>query len=171
MLSFLDRYSQNLTIYDTLQTNYTLTIGSTVEFTCLAIANDVNLLEFVYRKNDGSLADNVDRTAIDGTNIDARTTMRINEVREENAGQYECIVRNFDGGDSYRLAGRIFTIELLSKSVIILTMKRIIKYVNVAIQLCLHAVIMIVVVINNNSLITLVLCRVCNSVTLKILNN
>jgi len=120
LLLFLDRYSQNLTIYDTLQTNYTLATGSTVEFTCLATANDISLLEFVYRKIGGSLADNVDRTAHDGTNIDARTTMRINGVREENDGQYECIVRDFiDGGDSNRLDGRIFTIDVSSKSVMI----------------------------------------------------
>ena len=136
---FVDRYSQNLTIYDTLQTNYTLAIGSTVEFTCLAIANDISLLEFVYRKIGGSLADNVDRTAIDGTNIDTRTTMRINEVREENAGQYECVVRDFIGGISLRVGGRMFSIDASSKLVTILTMRRVIKYINVVVQLCLHA--------------------------------
>jgi len=150
---FVDRYSQNLTIYDTLETNYILAIGSTVEFTCLATANDITQLEFVFRKIDGSLADNVDRTAHNGTNIDARTTMRINEVREENAGQYECVVRDFIGGISLRVGGRMFSIDVSSKLVTILTMRRIIKYVNVVIQLCLRAAIIIVVVISNNILI------------------
>jgi len=136
---FVDRYSQNLTIYDTPENYYILAIGSTVEFTCLATANDITLLEFVYHKIDGFVADNVDRTVHDGTNIDARTTMRINGVREENAGQYECIVRDFVGGSSHRLDGIIFSLDVSSKSVTILTMKMITNaYVNVDIYSCVY---------------------------------
>ena len=121
LLSFVDRYTANLTIFDTLETTYTLAIGSTVEFTCLATANDVTNLDFFYRKIDGTLADNIDRTAIDGTDIDTRTTMRINGVTEQNAGEYECVVRDLDaGGSAHRLDGRTFSINVLGKLYIII---------------------------------------------------
>lgn len=120
MLSFVDSYTENLTIFDTLETTYTLAIGSTFEFTCLATANHVTDLEFFYLKINGSLASNIDRTASDGTDIDTRTTMRINGVMEANHGQYECVVRDLvEVGSPLRLDDRIFSIDVLSKSVMI----------------------------------------------------
>ena len=50
----VDRYTENLTIYDTLQDVYLLALGSTAEFTFLAIANDANNLEYFYRRTDGN---------------------------------------------------------------------------------------------------------------------
>ena len=61
----------------------------------MARANiDESRLDIIYRRIDGNaLGDNVDRPAHDGTTIDRRTTLRINEVTPENGGEYECIVR------------------------------------------------------------------------------
>ena len=111
MLSFVDRYSDNLTIYDTLQSRYELPLGSTAEFTCLATANDVNTLQIFYQRTDGNaLGDNTDRPAHDGSTIDRRTTLHINGIREANDGDYECVVRDLIDGGAYVLGRRTFTI-------------------------------------------------------------
>ena len=121
MLSFIARYSDNLTIYDTLQSTYELPLGSDAEITCLATANDVNSLQFFYQRTDGNpLGDNTVRPSHDGTTIERRTTLRINGITEANDGQYECIVRDLttDGGANV-LGRQPFTIVVTCKSVII----------------------------------------------------
>ena len=117
MLSFVERYSENLTIFDTLQSRYELPLGSTAEFTCLATANDVNSLDYFYRRTDGNpLGDNVDRPEHDGTTIDDRTTLHITGVAVANDGEYECVVRNLtDDGGSVPLGRRAFTIVVTCK--------------------------------------------------------
>ena len=118
MLSFVERYSENLTIFDTLQSRYELPLGSTAEFTCLATANiDVSRLDIFYRRIDGNpLGNNVDRPAHDGTTIGRRTTLHINGVWVENGGGYECIVRELnDQGGTVPLGRRNFTIVVTCK--------------------------------------------------------
>ena len=119
MLSFVERYSYNLTIFDTLQSRYELPLGSTAEFTCLAIANGVNTLDIFYRRTDGNpLGDNTDRPEHDGGTIDRRTTLHINGITEANDGDYECIVRDLTGhGNTIVLGRRYFTIIITCKSV------------------------------------------------------
>ena len=103
----VDRYTENLTIYDTLQDVYLLALGSTAEFTCLAIANDVNNLEYFYRRTDGNPIDsNVLRPVSDGDTVDRRTTMHINGITEANDGEYECLVRSVTAGGSSLVLGR-----------------------------------------------------------------
>ena len=133
MLSFhIDRYPDNLTIFDTLQSTYSLSVGSAAEFSCLAITNDVNSLDYYYRRTDDNpLGDNVDRPEHDGITIDHRTTMFITEVTEANSGEYECLIRNItEGGDAITLAKVNFSIsvsgnlvmlhEFVTKNVIII---------------------------------------------------
>ena len=111
MLSFVDRYSDNLTIYDTLQSRYELPLGSTAEFTCLATANDVNNLDIFYQRTDGNpLGDNTIRPVFDGTTVDRRTTLHINGITEANDGQYECVVRDLVDGGANVLSRHPFTI-------------------------------------------------------------
>jgi len=97
-----------------------LPIGTDAEFTCIATANDVSRLEFFFRRRDGeSLASNVRRTQAEGATIDLLTTMHITGITEDNAGLYECNVRNFmaeQGGSSVSLASVSFTISISSKS-------------------------------------------------------
>ena len=121
MIYFVDRYPANLTIYDTLESNYTLATGSDVEFTCLALANDVGTLEFLFIRTDGgSVPSNVIRTSHDATSVVRRTTMSITGVTEDNAGQYQCVVRNFNpNGNSIALGRRNFAIQVSGKSVVI----------------------------------------------------
>ena len=121
MLSFVELYSENLIIFDTLQSRYELPLYSTAEFTCLATANDMNSLDIFYRRTDGNpLGDNIDRPAHNGSTIDRRTTLRINEITVANDGEYECVVRNLTGdGGSVPLGRRNFTIVSTCKSVII----------------------------------------------------
>ena len=77
LLSFVDRYPVNLTIYDTIESLYILPTGSNAEFTCLALANDVTDLEFLYRRLDApTIPDNIERTTHDATTIVGRTTIR-----------------------------------------------------------------------------------------------
>ena len=117
MLLLVVHYTDNLTIFDTLQSSYELPLGSTAEFTCLAIANDVNTLDIFYRRIDGNtLGDNTDRPAHDGSTIDRRTTLRIYGVTVANGGEYECIVRNLtSGGNTIPLGRRNFTIVITCK--------------------------------------------------------
>ena len=121
MLSFVERYSENLTIFDTLQSRYELPLYSTAEFTCVATANDVNSLDYFYRRTDGNpLGDNVDRPEYNGSTINRHSTLRIIEIAEANGGEYECVVRNLtDDGGSVPLGRRNFTIVVTCKSVII----------------------------------------------------
>ena len=121
MLLLVGRYTRNLTIFDTLQSNYELPLGSTAEFTCLATANDVNSLDIFFRRIDGSvLGDNTDRPAHDRGTIDRRTTLRINGITEANHGVYECVVRDLtDDGGSVPLGRSSFTIVVTCKSVMI----------------------------------------------------
>ena len=118
---FVDRYTENLTIYDTLQDEYQLALGSTAEFTCLAIANDATSLEYFYRRTDGTpIGSNVVRPVHDGPTVDGRTTMHINGITAANDGEYECLVRDIvPGGDSIVLDRRIFTITVTCKSIVI----------------------------------------------------
>ena len=101
---------------------YTLPTGSNAEFTCLALANNVDSLEFLYRRIDGgTVPDNVVRTSHDATSIVGRTTMRIINVRVDNAGEYQCLVRNINtqAGSAIALGNRNFTIQVSGKSVMI----------------------------------------------------
>ena len=118
---FVDRYSENFTIYDTIESVYTLPTGSNAEFTCLALANDVENLDFLYRRIDGgTIPNNVVRTSHDATTIVGRTTMRITNVRVDNAGEYQCLVRNVTTqGGAIALGSRNFIIQVSGKSVMI----------------------------------------------------
>ena len=117
----VDRYTENLTIYDTLQDVYLLAFGSTAEFTCLAIANDANNLEYFFVRTDGNpIGSNVLRPAHDGDTIDRRTTMHINGIATVNDGEYECLVRDIvPGGDSIVLGRITFNITVTCKTIII----------------------------------------------------
>ena len=117
----IERYADNLTVLDTLQSIYYLSVGSTVEFTCLAIANDVNNLEYYYRRTDGNpLGNNVVTPVHDGPTIDARTTMFINEVTETHDGEYECLVRNITEDGNIIILSRVnFSISVSGKSVML----------------------------------------------------
>ena len=121
MLPFIEFYSENFTIFDTLQSRYELPLGSTAEFTCLAIANNVNALDIFYRRTDGNpLGDNVDTPVNDGATIDRRTTLHINGVTVANSGDYECVVRNLiDEGGTVPLDRHNFTIIVTCKLVMI----------------------------------------------------
>ena len=121
---YVDRYTENLTIYDTLQDVYLLALGSTAEFTCLAIANDATSLEYFYRRTDAtSIGSNVVRPVHDGPSIDGRTTMHINGITAANDGEYECLVRDIvPGGDFIVLDRRTFTITVTCKTVTITLM-------------------------------------------------
>ena len=100
---------------------YTLPTGSNAEFTCLALANNVDDLEFLYRRIDGgTIPRNVIRTSHDATTIVGRTTMKITGVTQANAGEYQCLVRNVNTqGDAIALGNRNFTIQVSGKSVMI----------------------------------------------------
>ena len=114
-------YSDNLTIFDTLQSRYELPLGSDAEFTCLAAANEVSDLDIFYQRTDGNpLGDNALRPAHDGTTIDRRTTLHINGITEANDGEYECVVRDLttDGGADV-LGRRTFTLVVTCKSIMI----------------------------------------------------
>ena len=91
---FVDRYPANLTIYSrTLEPIYTLETGSDAEFTCLALANDLDTLEFLFIRTDGgSVPSNVERTSHNATSVVDRTTMRITGVTRDNEGDYQCIL-------------------------------------------------------------------------------
>jgi len=94
-----------------------LQIGSNAELVCLAIANDINRLEYVFRAADsGDLEDNMSGgETTTSTNIDDRHTLFINEVKEENAGNYNCLVRDFVGGTSNLLDEVPFTISVFGE--------------------------------------------------------
>ena len=113
----VDRYPENLTIYDTLQDVYLLALGSIAEFTCLAIANDANNLEYFYIRTDGNPIDsNVMLPIHDGPTVGRRTTMYINGITAANDGEYECLVRNIvPGGDSIVLDSSTFNITVTCK--------------------------------------------------------
>ena len=117
-LYFVDRYPANLTIYDILEPVYTSETGSDVEFTCLALANDVDTLEFLFIRSDGgTIPNNVVRTSHDATTIAGRTTMSITGLTDANAGWYQCVVRNVStDGDAITLDRRNFTIQLSGNS-------------------------------------------------------
>ena len=108
-------------IYDTIDPVYTLPTGSNAEFTCLALANDASNLEYLYRRIDTpAIPANVERTTHDATTIVGRTTMRITGVTQDNAGMYQCVVRDNDAqGNAIALGNRNFTIQVSGKSVII----------------------------------------------------
>ena len=104
-------------IYDTIDPVYILPTGSDAEFTCLALANDVTNLEFLYRRIDTpAIPDNVVRTTHDATTIVGRTTMSITGVTQDNAGVYQCVVRDTDAqGNAVVLGNRNFTIQVSGK--------------------------------------------------------
>ena len=94
----LDRYLQNLTVYDTIQQNTMLQAGTNAEIVCLAIGNDIDRLDYFFRRLDGSgrLGDNMmPPPPAPDTNIDSRHTLFINGVTTNNAGSFVCSVRNF----------------------------------------------------------------------------
>ena len=94
----LDRYIQNLTIYDTIQPNTMLQAGTNAEIVCLAIGNDIDRLDYFFRRLDGSgvLGDNMTPPPrAPDTNIDSRHTLFINGVKASNAGTFTCSVRDF----------------------------------------------------------------------------
>ena len=96
---------------------YTLPTGSDAEFTCLALANDVTNLEYLYRRIDSQpISDNIVRTTHDATTIVGRTIMSITGVRPDNAGMYQCVVRDNDAqGNAILLGNRNFTIQVSGK--------------------------------------------------------
>ena len=100
---------------------YILPTGSDAEFICLALANDVTNLQFLYRRLDApTIPNNVVRTTHDATTIVGRTTMTITNVREDNAGEYQCLVRNTDAqGNAFALGTRSFTIQVSGESAMI----------------------------------------------------
>ena len=79
----------------------------------------MDILEFLFIRTDGgSVPSNVLRTSHDATSVVRRTTMRIIGVTEDNAGQYQCVVRNFNlRGYSIILGRRNFTIQVSGKAV------------------------------------------------------
>jgi len=99
-----------------------LQIGSDAELVCLALANDINRLEYLFRTaDDGDLEDNMDGAGTTASpNIDDRHTLFINTVREENAGNYVCLVRDFNDGTSTFLDGVPFTISVFGEYVIVI---------------------------------------------------
>jgi len=94
----LDRYIQNLTVYDTIQQNTMLQAGTNAEIVCLAIGNDIDRLDYFFRRLDGSgvLGGNMmPPPPAPDTNIDSRHTLFINGVKASNAGTFTCAVRDF----------------------------------------------------------------------------
>ena len=94
----LDRYIQNLTIYDTIQQNTMLQAGTNAEIVCLAIGNDIDRLDYFFRRAgaDERLGPNtIPPSTTADTNIDRRHTLFINGVTTDNAGTFGCSVRNF----------------------------------------------------------------------------
>ena len=98
-----------------------LQIGSDAELVCLALANDINRLEYSFRTaDDGDLEDNmIGAGTTASTNIDDRHTLFIDTVREENAGNYSCLVRDFNEGTSSFLDLVPFTISVFSEYICI----------------------------------------------------
>ena len=97
-LLFVDRYIQNLTIYDTIQPNTMLQAGTNAEIVCLAIGNDIDRLDYFFRRvgAEERLGPNtIPPSTTDDTNIDRRHTLFINGVTTDNAGTFGCSVRNF----------------------------------------------------------------------------
>ena len=74
-------------------------------------------LEFLYRRLDTpAIPANVIRTTHDATTIVGRTTMRIIGVTQDNAGVYQCVVRDQDAlGNAKALGNRNFTIQVSGK--------------------------------------------------------
>ena len=114
----LDRYSENLTIYNTLE-NTMLQIGSIAELVCLAIANDITRLESFYnRAGFQDLDDNMrGPMSTTSTNIDCRYTLFIYGVREDDAGDYLCLIRDFVTGLTTVLDMVPFTISVFGECV------------------------------------------------------
>ena len=112
----LDHYSENLTIYNTLE-NTMLQIGSNAELVCLAIANDITKLDYFVRKAgfldlDCNMRGPISTT---NTNIDRRHTLFIDGVREDNAGEYVCSVRDFVMGSTMQLHVVPFNISVFGE--------------------------------------------------------
>ena len=112
----LDRYSENLTIYNTLE-NTMLQIGSNAELVCLAIANDITRLDYFVRKAgfldlDSNMRGPMSTT---NTNIDRRHTLFIDGVRGDNAGEYVCSVRDFVTGSTMQLHVVPFNISVFGE--------------------------------------------------------
>ena len=112
----LDRYSENLTIYNTLE-NAMLQIGSNAELVCLAIANDITRLDYFVRKTgfldlDSNMRGPMSTT---NTNIDCRHTLFIDGVRGDNAGEYVCSVGDFVTGSTVQLHVVPFNISVFGE--------------------------------------------------------
>ena len=112
----LERYSENLTIYNTLE-NIMLQIGSDAELVCLAIANDITRLDYFYSRAGFQDLDTNMRGPMSttSTNIDRRHTLFIDGVREDNAGEYVCSVGDFVSGSTTILDIVPFTISVFGK--------------------------------------------------------
>ncbi|XP_065888289.1 contactin-6-like isoform X3 [Dysidea avara] len=116
----VDRYSENLTIYNTLE-NAMLQIGSNAELVCLAIANDITRLDYFVRKTgfldlDSNMRGPMSTT---NTNIDCRHTLFIDGVRGDNAGEYVCSVGDFVTGSTVQLHVVPFNISVFAPPMII----------------------------------------------------
>ena len=116
----LDRYSENLTIYNTLGNTF-LQIGSNAELVCLAIANDITRLDYFYNRAEfQDLDDNMrGPTSTPITNIDRRHTLFIDGVREDNAGEYVCSVGDFVTGSTVQLHLVPFNISVFGEYIYI----------------------------------------------------
>ncbi|XP_065900200.1 peroxidasin-like isoform X2 [Dysidea avara] len=115
----VDRYSENLTIYNTLGNTF-LQIGSNAELVCLAIANDITRLDYFYNRAEfQDLDDNMrGPTSTPITNIDRRHTLFIDGVREDNAGEYVCSVGDFVTGSTVQLHLVPFNISVFAPPMI-----------------------------------------------------
>ena len=91
--------------------------GSDAELVCLAIANDITRLEVFYnRAGFQDLDDNMrGPMSTINTNIDRRYTLFIDRVREDNAGDYICLVGDFITGSVTVLNVVPFTISVFGE--------------------------------------------------------
>ena len=113
----LDVYSEDLTIFDTLE-DTVLLFGSDAEFICIAIANGVQRLGYLYRRTDGNALgiNTVTPTLPLSNDIERRHAMFITGVTEENAGEYECVVQDVRVGETRTLAAVMFNITVVGKN-------------------------------------------------------
>ncbi|XP_065911374.1 roundabout homolog 1-like isoform X3 [Dysidea avara] len=121
-LHLVDVYSEDLTIFDTLE-DTVLLFGSDAEFICIAIANGVQRLGYLYRRTDGNALgiNTVTPTLPLSNDIERRHAMFITGVTEENAGEYECVVQDVRVGETRTLAAVMFNITVVVITVTIVS--------------------------------------------------
>ncbi|XP_065911372.1 cell adhesion molecule-related/down-regulated by oncogenes-like isoform X2 [Dysidea avara] len=129
-LHLVDVYSEDLTIFDTLE-DTVLLFGSDAEFICIAIANGVQRLGYLYRRTDGNALgiNTVTPTLPLSNDIERRHAMFITGVTEENAGEYECVVQDVRVGETRTLAAVMFNITVVALPNITLTPDDITLYI------------------------------------------